>query len=253
MKALASISLLLLACYPGRWIQPVGLQYAYRLPPRPQLQDKEGGIWDPMRPFASLVHLGCVTLPPLADQSDQAILRQLRKGDLRGLERLYRNYEGAVYSLGRRLCGTNHDADDVLQDTFVEVGRSIHLYRGEGSLLAWIKKICVNKALMRMRQSNRFSTDVLEDCEELSSAPETLWVIDSRTNGPGPEMEQVLERLQPTARVVVWLHDVEGYTHDEIASLLRKTVSFSKSQLSRAHARLRDWLSETKEDPACGI
>jgi RNA polymerase sigma factor (sigma-70 family) len=251
MKVLASISLLLLACYPSRWIKPAGLRYGHYSVPRGQPQDTETGIWDPMRPFASLVHLGCVTLPPLADQSDQAILRQLRKGDLRGLERLYRSYEGAVYSLGRRLCGNAHDADDVLQDTFVEVGRSIHLYRGEGPLLAWIKKICVNKALMRMRQSNRFTADLPEDCEELTSAPQSLWVIDSTADATRAEMEQVLEQLQPTARVVVWLHDVEGFTHDEIASLLRKTVSFSKSQLSRAHARLREWLGEKQEDPAC--
>jgi len=191
-----------------------------------------------------------VTLPPLADLSDRAILRQLRSGDLRGLEKLYRAYEGAVYGLGRRLCGTNHDAEDVLQDTFVEVGRSIHLYRGEGPLLSWVKKICVNKALMRLRQSNRLSFDLLEECEEPSNS-QAIWVVDSGGGAAGPDMEQVLQRLHPTARVVVWLHDVEGYTHDEIASLLKKTVSFSKSQLSRAHARLREWLGDKHEDPAC--
>ena len=53
-----------------------------------------------------------------------------------------------------------------------------------------------------------------------------------------------MTRLSDTARAVVWLHDVEGYTHDEIARMMDRTVSFSKSQLARAHARLRGWLGE---------
>jgi RNA polymerase sigma-70 factor (ECF subfamily) len=57
-------------------------------------------------------------------------------------------------------------------------------------------------------------------------------------------LETALQQLSDTARAVVWLHDVEGYTHEEIAEMMNKTVSFSKSQLSRAHARLRKMLGE---------
>jgi DNA-directed RNA polymerase specialized sigma24 family protein len=58
------------------------------------------------------------------------------------------------------------------------------------------------------------------------------------------DLEAALERLSTTSRAVVWLHDVEGYTHEEIAAMMQKTVSFSKSQLARAHSRLRRWLGE---------
>jgi RNA polymerase sigma-70 factor (ECF subfamily) len=58
------------------------------------------------------------------------------------------------------------------------------------------------------------------------------------------DLEAALERLPETSRAVVWLHDVEGYTHEEIGSMIGKTPSFSKSQLARAHARLRQWLGE---------
>ncbi|MBW8056296.1 MAG: sigma-70 family RNA polymerase sigma factor [Nitrospira sp.] len=58
------------------------------------------------------------------------------------------------------------------------------------------------------------------------------------------DLESVMQRLSDTSRAVVWLHDVEGYTHEDIAELMGKSVSFSKSQLSRAHARLRKWLGE---------
>jgi RNA polymerase sigma factor (sigma-70 family) len=58
------------------------------------------------------------------------------------------------------------------------------------------------------------------------------------------DLEAALERLSETSRAVVWLHDVEGYTHDEIGAMMGMTASFSKSQLARAHARLRQWLGE---------
>lgn len=61
------------------------------------------------------------------------------------------------------------------------------------------------------------------------------------------DLEAALERLPETARAVVWLHDVEGYTHEEIGDMMGKTVSFSKSQLARAHARLRRWLGEEQD------
>src|SRR5688500_2158080 len=65
------------------------------------------------------------------------------------------------------------------------------------------------------------------------------------------DLDAALDRLTPSARAVVWLHDVEGYTHEEIAALYGKTVSFSKSQLMRAHVRLRQLLEIHREEPAC--
>ena len=65
------------------------------------------------------------------------------------------------------------------------------------------------------------------------------------------DLETALATISPLTRAVLWLHDVEGYTHEEIAELLNKSVSFSKSQLSRGHARLRALLSRDDEDPSC--
>jgi RNA polymerase sigma-70 factor (ECF subfamily) len=67
------------------------------------------------------------------------------------------------------------------------------------------------------------------------------------------DIEKALAELSPLSRAVLWLHDVEGYTHEEIASLLNRSVSFSKSQLSRGHARLRALLADEGKDPTCGI
>jgi RNA polymerase sigma-70 factor (ECF subfamily) len=109
-------------------------------------------------------------------------------------------------------------------------------------LTAWIKKIAASKALMRVRQGKYRDTDELHDEEAAAGRP-----------GPDialrMDMEQAMARLSDTARAVVWLHDVEGYTHEDIADAMGKTVSFSKSQLARAHTRLRRWLGE--EVAAC--
>lgn len=165
------------------------------------------------------------------------VLARARAGDLDALEQVYRAYEVPVYNLARRICRTVEDAEDVLQETFFEVCRSIHQYRGDGSLWGWVRTITASKALMRLRRNRYRDADELD---EEFHGPTT-----SRPDrGLRMDLEAALERLPETSRAVVWLHDVEGYTHDEIAGMMGKTVSFSKSQLARAHTRLRRWLGE---------
>ena len=163
------------------------------------------------------------------------VLARARVGDLDALEQVYKTYEMPVYNLARRICRTVEDAEDVLQETFFEVCRSIHQYRGDGSLWGWVRTIAASKALMRLRRNKYRDADELD--EELHRAPR----LDA---GLRMDLEAALERLSSTSRAVVWLHDVEGYTHEEIAGMMGKTVSFSKSQLARAHTRLRLWLGE---------
>ncbi len=169
---------------------------------------------------------------------DDVAIARAKAGDLAALERLYRAYEGMVYTLARRMCRSAEDAEDVLQETFFQVCRSIKSFRGTGggSLTAWVKRIAASKALMRVRYAKYRETDELHE--------ETDAGVHDGDVGLGLDLEAALARLSDTSRAVVWLHDVEGYTHEEIAELMGKSVSFSKSQLSRAHARLRRMLGE---------
>jgi len=164
-----------------------------------------------------------------------AVLARARTGDPQAMEALYRAFEMPVYNLARRICRTAEDAEDVLQETFFELCRSIGQFRGEGSLWGWIRTIASSKALMRLRRNKYRDTDELED--EISPTRKE----DAHLR---MDLESALDRLGETSRAVVWLHDVEGYTHEEIAEMMGKTVSFSKSQLARAHVRLRRWLGE---------
>jgi RNA polymerase sigma-70 factor (ECF subfamily) len=170
---------------------------------------------------------------------DELAIQRAKTGDLAALEHVYRAYESTVYTIARRMCRTEEDAEEVLQETFFEVCNSMRRFRGTapGSLTAWVKRITTSKALMRIRAEKYRATDVLD--EEGGPAGRAGADVGLRM-----DLEEALSRLSDTARAVVWLHDVEGYTHEEIAERMGRTVSFSKSQLSRAHARLRRLLGE---------
>ena len=197
-----------------------------------------------------------VTIAASVVPSDEVLVRRAKAGDLEALEGVYRAYERPVYSLARRLCRSPEDAEDVAQETFLEVLRSLHKFRGEGPLVAWIKKVAASKALMKLRQ--RKSRPATEPLDEERPPDARGWArMQARGEGGAferPDLESALGRLSDTARAVVWLHDVEGYTHDEIAAMMGKTISFSKSQLARAHIKLRGLLepgAELEDAPEC--
>ncbi len=169
---------------------------------------------------------------------DDLAVQRAKSGDVNALEQFYRAYEGTVYALARRICRAEEDAEDVLQETFLEVCRSVPNFRGSsgGSLTAWIKRIAASKALMKIRRAKYRDAEELHEDGAAHPGQGDL--------GLQLDLEAALRRLSDTSRAVVWLHDVEGYTHEDIAELMGKSVSFSKSQLSRAHARLREWLGE---------
>ena len=191
------------------------------------------------------------------------LVARAKSGDLEALEALYRAFETPVYNLALRVLRRPEDAEDVLQETFLELVRSIKQYRGEGHLWGWIRQIATSKALMRIRHDRVRET---EEFHEESTVGAGLGAGAGAGAGAGDvagvgamggaggmspgavpaqiDLERALERLSETARAVVWLHDVEGYTHEEIAEQMGKTVSFSKSQLARAHVRLRRLLDE---------
>ncbi len=171
------------------------------------------------------------------------LLARAKRGDLGALEEIYRAYEGTVYAVARRLVRRPEDAEEVLQETFIEVARSLPRFRGEGLFSAWLRRIAANKALMKLRHDRSRPTQPLDDGDEDRPGRE---LVDTRPDSPEHrlDLESALGLLSTTSRSVVWLHDVEGFTHEEIGELMGRTPSFSKSQLARAHQRLRRYLGE---------
>ena len=175
-------------------------------------------------------------------------------GDVASHEAIYRACSGAVYALIRRLIPRAAIADEILQEVFVEILRSAAAYSGQGSFGGWVRSIAVNKCLMYLRSPwhrSLFWIDAVEDDDEsplvlVDSAPQPDAEASARA-----DLERALAQLPVLTRSVVWLHDVEGYTHHEIGALLGRTTSFSKSQLARAHVRLRELLDPPVESLPC--
>jgi len=183
---------------------------------------------------------------------DDSTVDAAREGRAEALEAVYAACAGAVYTLIRRMVGRQAVAEDLLQETFADVLQHIGGFEGRAPLAMWIRSIAVRRSLMYLRSPWHRSLEWLE------LRPEVLPAVASEETrlAAGGDLEHALAALPALARAVVWLHDVEGYTHAEIAAGLGRSVSFSKSQLSRAHARLRLALEPatqpcTKEGPAC--
>lgn len=195
-------------------------------------------------------------------QVDPVLLERAIRGDMAAHGELYEAFAPTVYTLARRMLVSQSLAEDILQETFIEVIRKIDTYRGEGDFGFWVKRIAINKCLLHLRSSWTSRRAEMPEVETLSAdAPAPGFDFgyggsetgaEGDSTGVGAErnfaLEAALNRLSDTARVVVWLHDVEGYTHKEIGRMMRRTASFSKSQLARAHDRLRALLEEAPKE-----
>jgi RNA polymerase sigma factor (sigma-70 family) len=172
------------------------------------------------------------------------LLARARAGERSAFEQLYRLFERPVFTLAVRMCGDREEAAEVLQDTMLKVLRRVSEFRGtgmggEGSpFWAWLRQIAVNEALMRLRSRRSHGHEVtIEDEYTLEDhAPPPPAAADAA------QLQRALAQLPATTRSVLWLYHAEGYTHEEIAALMQRTTSFSKSQLARGGRRLRQLL-----------
>ena len=152
------------------------------------------------------------------------------------MEEAYRRMAGAVMGLATRILNDRGLAEEVVQDTFVELVEKCEQIRDAKSVVGWVRRVAVNHCLMRLRSpwhARRDAEEAAPPMTDPGSAPERYEGLEA--------LEHAFARLSVDARAVVWLHDVEGYTHKEIGEMLGKTASFSKSQLARAYERLVDW------------
>ncbi len=178
------------------------------------------------------------------------LLDQARRGDEGARARIYAALAPATYGLIRRLIGRRDVAEDLFQDTMMIFYERLDAFRGEAPLGAWLRRIAVSRCLMYLRSPwHRMRLGL--DGTGGENSPDEPGPARSGVPGGCPgehlDLERALASLSPTARAVVWLYEVEGYSHQEIADAFGRTVSFSKSQLARAHRRLRAWFEPRSE------
>lgn len=168
--------------------------------------------------------------------TDEELIHQfVSRRDERAFRQLYAQHTPAVYGLIRRLAGPGADlADDVLQDTWLRAAGALALFRGESAFRTWLTGIALNCYRERRRRLTR-----------PIDAGDARPIVAARGAGPAIDVAEVLDALDHHHREVLVLHDVEGYTHQEIAVALGIEVGTSKSRLSRARQLFRErWRSQ---------
>ena len=170
------------------------------------------------------------SLPAAERPSDVA---RAAAGDVRAFEDLYRMHLPRVHGLVRRMTA-GRDADELTQDVFVRVWQKLGTFRGDSSFTTWLHRLAVNVVIERFRtdQVRRARMYDGEGVFDTLPAP-------AQTRDIGMDFEAALEKLPDGARQIFVLHDVEGYKHHEIATLLEISAGTSKAQLHRARMMLR--------------
>jgi RNA polymerase sigma-70 factor (ECF subfamily) len=179
---------------------------------------------------AFALHADLESVPAAEPLSDVA---RAAAGDVRAFEQLYRTHLPRVHSLVRRMAG-GREADELTQDVFVRVWQKLGTFRGDASFTTWLHRLAVNVVIERFR-TDTARRQRLHDGEE----------IFERIAGPSAsrdlpmDFDAALEKLPDGAREIFVLHDVEGYKHHEIGTLLGISPGTSKAQLHRARMMLR--------------
>lgn len=171
--------------------------------------------------------------------NDLLIVRRAIEGDEAALRSLWTRHAPHIDMVVRRLVGDDHAlAADVAQEVWIQIFRALPSWRGDSQFGTWAHRIAVNRtlnALRKMRRIAKVETDVEEESATVEMDVERSFIAQS--------IEEAMRKLSPGARAVFVLHDVEGFTHEEIARELGITAGGSKSQLFKARAKLRKLLA----------
>ena len=171
---------------------------------------------------------------------ERQLIQRVRAGDARAERELYDANVERVYRLAYRLTGDDDLARDFTQETFIRAFERLEGFRGDAALSTWLHTIATSVVLNGLRKVKRFRQREA-DLDEAGAVP-------GRTRHAEPDLKLKLARaidaLPERSRMVFVMHDVEGYTHEEIGGALGMEAGTSKAQLSRARARLRESLAE---------
>lgn len=171
------------------------------------------------------------------------LIARCRQNDAQAQYEIYQLYAKAMLNTAYRILGVLEDAEDVLQDSFINAFKSIHTYREEASFGAWLKRIVVNKALSAAGKVKLDLMSTAEDFDVADEAPRD----DSQMQLNVQKVKSAMEALPPGFKNVLTLYLIEGFDHKEIAEVLNISESTSKTQYKRAKEKLKELLkSEVK-------
>src|SRR5712692_1764314 len=215
--------------------------------------------------------VGCAAIGPLARnrpsdpeapnsrQSTKPVteaeaIRLAQAGDAAAFEFLYHLHSRRVYALCLRMVNNPSDAEDLMQEAFLQLFRKIGTFRGESAFSTWLHRMAVNVVLMRLRKKGLPVVSLEDTLETEEEAPKKeLGAPDAVLAGSIDrlQLQRAVEALPPGYRMIFVLHDVEGYEHNEIAGMVGCSIGNSKSQLHKARMKLRE-LPKTRRAEKAG-
>lgn len=204
---------------------------------------------------AAFVQLARQRPAETVEWTEAEAIRRAQTGNSTAFEFLYQLHSRRVYALCLRMMGNPADAEDLMQEAFLQLFRKISTFRGESAFSTWLHRMTVNVVLMRLRKKS-LPTDSLEETlepdAENSGPRRDIGAPDLRLSGAVDRvnLERSIEKLPPGYKTVFVLHDVQGYEHNEIADIMGCSVGNSKSQLHKARTRLRELLQEEVREQA---
>ena len=179
---------------------------------------------------------------------EQKLIRDAQRGDLDAFNDLVLGYQNQVFNLAFRIMGDEASASDATQEAFISAYRAINGYRG-GSFRAWLLRIVTNACYDELRRRKRRPTSSLEALHVTDAAPGEVLVNgaeDPEAYAQRQELHRALQAglqtLPPEQRVALVLSDVQGYSYQDIAEITGNSLGTVKSRLSRARAKMRDYL-----------
>lgn len=174
------------------------------------------------------------------DFTDRAFLCSLveecRKGDTRAMQKIYLGYRSSVFNVAYRFAGNHASAEDLLQEVFLKVFRSIRSLRAPEAFNSWVYRIAINTCMSFVRKRAKVREVMYYDGADGHEGS-------VQGDATRHDLERAITTLPPKQRSVFLLHDLEGFTHSEIASIMGWSTGTSKSQLFKARMRMRNYLT----------
>lgn len=181
-------------------------------------------------------------------ETDAAIVRRAIEGDERAMRLLWNQHAAHVDAVVRRLAADPDLAEDIAQEVWIQIFRALPSWRGDAKFSTWVHRVAINRTLNALRRTKRLAateTAIEEDSAYVEQDADRSMLAQT--------IDEAARKLSPGARTVFLLHDVEGYTHEEIATELGITPGGSKSQLFKARAKLRRLLAPLVDTLSTGM
>jgi RNA polymerase sigma-70 factor (ECF subfamily) len=179
-------------------------------------------------------------LEPTVKNIHEDLIRGCRINDRKAQVQIYKLYYKAMYNTALRILNDSAGAEDIMQESFLEAFRKIETYREESSFGSWLKKIVVNKSIDTLRKSrDTVSLDEIDqEVAEPADEEDFIQVLSTRVE----EIRKAIHRLPDSYRIILSLHLLEGYDHEEIAQVLDISYNLSRTRYSRARKKLLGYL-----------